>query len=298
MITLFTTAKEFSGINRVNQLNAIRSWLFSSDRPQVIIFGKSAGCEELGIHPNLIFTEQVSLSETGAPLGNEMFDAVNKMAKHPVCCYVNADIILPAKFFEVASALHKKLEKNYLLVGERWDVTVNEEMEFSDDWEGVFFKKYSPSFKLHLAAGSDIFLFPKGQYAFKNTRPFYIGRGGWDNWMIFSARKSGFRVVDITPSVRVIHLNHDYSHKKHHNQEALEKKEISDNINGVPQTFISIDTLGTCNYFFYDNALERNYTRGNLKRYAKVQQSLGQFNFFERFRVKAMRVLANLQSGI
>jgi hypothetical protein len=41
---------------------------------------------------------------------------------------------------------------------------------------------------------------------------FTIGRAGWDNWMIYKARKEGWAVIDCTPSVMIVHQNHDYSH--------------------------------------------------------------------------------------
>ncbi|HUH98316.1 MAG TPA: hypothetical protein VLZ89_13200, partial [Anaerolineales bacterium] len=41
---------------------------------------------------------------------------------------------------------------------------------------------------------------------------FTIGRAGWDNWMIYKARQEKWPVVDCTPSVMIVHQNHDYSH--------------------------------------------------------------------------------------
>jgi hypothetical protein len=41
---------------------------------------------------------------------------------------------------------------------------------------------------------------------------FTIGRAGWDNWMIYKARKENWPVIDCTPSVMIVHQNHDYSH--------------------------------------------------------------------------------------
>jgi hypothetical protein len=41
---------------------------------------------------------------------------------------------------------------------------------------------------------------------------FAVGRAGWDNWMICNARKHNWRVIDATPSVMIVHQNHDYAH--------------------------------------------------------------------------------------
>jgi hypothetical protein len=47
---------------------------------------------------------------------------------------------------------------------------------------------------------------------FTEMPEFAIGRAGWDNWMIFHARRLGLPVVDATPSLMIIHQNHDYNH--------------------------------------------------------------------------------------
>ena len=46
----------------------------------------------------------------------------------------------------------------------------------------------------HLPAGSDYFLFPR--HLFAEIPEFAIGRAGWDNWMIYQARRQGWPVVD------------------------------------------------------------------------------------------------------
>jgi hypothetical protein len=63
---------------------------------------------------------------------------------------------------------------------------------------------------LHRPAGSDFFLFPLS--TFLDIPDFTIGRAGWDNWMIYKARKEKWTVIDCTPSVMIVHQNHDYSH--------------------------------------------------------------------------------------
>ena len=63
---------------------------------------------------------------------------------------------------------------------------------------------------LHRPAGSDFFLFPHS--TFHEIPNFTIGRAGWDNWMIYKARKEKWTVIDCTPSIMIVHQNHDYSH--------------------------------------------------------------------------------------
>jgi hypothetical protein len=58
--------------------------------------------------------------------------------------------------------------------------------------------------------GSDYFIFPRDCFA--DMPEFAIGRAGWDNWMIYKARKEGWATVDATSSIMIIHQNHDYGH--------------------------------------------------------------------------------------
>jgi hypothetical protein len=64
--------------------------------------------------------------------------------------------------------------------------------------------------RLHRASGSDYFIFPRDCFA--DMPAFAIGRAGWDNWMIYAGRRNGWPVIDATPTIMIIHQNHDYSH--------------------------------------------------------------------------------------
>jgi hypothetical protein len=58
--------------------------------------------------------------------------------------------------------------------------------------------------------GSDYFLFPRDCYA--SIPDFAIGRAGWDNWFIFKSRWEGWKLVDATKDVTIVHQSHDYRH--------------------------------------------------------------------------------------
>ena len=64
--------------------------------------------------------------------------------------------------------------------------------------------------RLHPPGGSDYFVFPGACY--EEIPPFAIGRAGWDNWMIYYARRRKWVVIDATSSVLIIHQSHDYAH--------------------------------------------------------------------------------------
>ncbi len=281
MITLFTTTKDFIGINRTNQLNAIRSWLAADCRPEVIVFGKSAGIEELGTHPNLNIVGQVRTTATGAPFAHDMFGKIAEIASHDVCCYLNADILLTSSFFDTVLSLHRRLSSRYLLVGERIDADVTGEMRFSDMWEEEFVSKYGSSFKPHAPYGSDFFVFPKGQYSVGKMSDLLIGRPGWDNWMIWHARKMRYKLVDLSLTVKPYHLNHDYSHLA--NPHAPDDPETGQNVRDIPENDRNLFVLAACNYFLSGQRILKNYARGDINRSVMIERSLGRYGWFAKF---------------
>jgi hypothetical protein len=104
-----------------------------------------------------------------------------------------------------AAALQK-----FVLLSQRWDLDITQPLEFTEGWEHRLSSMVHRQGSLHRPAGSDFFLFPKSCYT--DIPDFVIGRAGWDNWMIYKARKEKWTVIDCTPSVMIVHQNHDYSH--------------------------------------------------------------------------------------
>jgi hypothetical protein len=64
--------------------------------------------------------------------------------------------------------------------------------------------------KLHPRTGSDYFVFPRS--CFQEIPDFSVGRAGWDNWMIYQARRQGWLAVDCSDELTIIHQDHDYRH--------------------------------------------------------------------------------------
>jgi hypothetical protein len=83
-------------------------------------------------------------------------------------------------------------------------------LDFSEGWQTHLQSMVHGQGQLHRPAGSDFFLFPKSCYA--DVPDFAIGRAGWDNWMIYKARQEKWPVIDCTPSIMIVHQNHDYRH--------------------------------------------------------------------------------------
>jgi hypothetical protein len=210
LLTLFTAPKSFTDphISSI-QLNAIRSWIALGEDVEVIVVGDEPGLadaiHDLGIcHlPNVVRNEQ------GTPLISSIFELARQNSTAPLLGFVNADIILLPDILEACRSLLDKV-KSFLMVGQRWDLDVIQPVDFSTGWDERLRDEIKNRGKLHKASGSDYFIFPKD--CFQSIPDFAVGRAGWDNWMIYHARRRSWPVVDATHDVLIIHQNHDYSH--------------------------------------------------------------------------------------
>lgn len=208
MLTIFTTPKPFTGHNGVIQTNAIRSWLALKPTPEILVLGNDEGVAEVCAKFGLRHLPKVECNEYGTPLVSSLFSLAQETASRDILCYVNADIILLSDFLP---AIRQVKAQSYLIIGQRWDLDVNEPIDFaSPDWEERLLERVRKEGRLHPVTGIDYFVFPRGLYS--RIPPFAIGRTGWDNWLVYQARKSKAYLIDATSAITAIHQNHDYSH--------------------------------------------------------------------------------------
>ena len=217
LITLFSAPKPFSDPHIATiQRNAIKSWKLLSD-VEVILLGEETGLPEAARELGVKHIPNVARNESGTPLISSMFQLTRENSSSDLLCIVNADMILMPDFVEAAKQA-VKLKDKFVLLSQRWDLDITEPLDFSDGWNNRLSSIVHRQGSLHRPAGSDFFLFPKICYPI--IPDFAIGRAGWDNWMIYKARKEKWPVIDCTPSVMIVHQNHDYSHlpggKSHH----------------------------------------------------------------------------------
>ncbi|MFZ3070224.1 MAG: hypothetical protein WA110_03770 [Anaerolineaceae bacterium] len=210
LLTLFTAPKPFTNpqVNLV-QRNALHSWQALGGEVAVVLIGDEAGMAEAAAEMNLTHLPQVACNALGTPLISSIFALGRSVSDSPYLAYVNADIILFPKFPQVVRQIGAEMER-FLLVGQRWDLEVTQPLSFERGWaEGLRQRAHNQG-KLHVRAGSDYFVFPRA--CFQQVPDFTVGRAGWDNWMIYQARRQGWPVVDATNVLDIIHQNHDYSH--------------------------------------------------------------------------------------
>ncbi|MCK6584857.1 MAG: hypothetical protein HUU11_10640 [Anaerolineales bacterium] len=209
LITLFSAPKPFTDPHiALIQRNAIRSWTLLPD-VEVILLGDEAGLAEAARELGVTHIPNVKRSENGTPLISSMFQLARENSNSDFLCIINADILLMPDFIEAVKQV-VNLKNKFILLSQRWDWDVTRPIEFTEGWQNRLSSIVRSQGTLHRPAGSDFFVFPLS--AFQEIPPFTIGRAGWDNWMIYKARREGWAVIDCTPSVMIVHQNHDYSH--------------------------------------------------------------------------------------
>jgi hypothetical protein len=239
MPTIFSIPKPFEGHVGIIQTNAITSWKQLVPPCQIILCGDELGTREIASELGADFLPEISRNLYGTPLLDSAFLLANKHAKHDLLCYVNADIMLLHDF---VGAVARISMKNWLMIGRRWDVELNKLWDFGSlDWEERL-KRYVREFgTLQDPSGIDYFVFPRNSDLCELPR-FAVGRPGWDNWLIYNARRRGIPVIDATQVVTAIHQNHDYHHVPQRRGESWEGPEADTNraLMGGPEFVLTI----------------------------------------------------------
>jgi hypothetical protein len=210
LITIATAPKPFTNPHiAVIQWNAIQSWKLLGPQVDVLLVGDEDGMDAIANELGVPQARDVEKNKSGTPLVSSIFDLMRRYEDSPILLYANADIIL---FPDIIQSIHAVMgqSENFLGVGRRWDLAIENRLDFSNGWQDRLKEENQTRGVLHSPVGSDFFVFPTA--IFTEIPDFAIGRAGWDNWMIFEARRRGWMVVDLTDAATVIHQNHDYSH--------------------------------------------------------------------------------------
>jgi len=211
MITFFTTGKPFTGHNGVIQRNALKSWTVATPDAEVILFGDEEGAAETARELGIRHVAQVQRTPQGPKVLRSFFDAAQRMATHPVVCYVNCDIIL-LDDFSPAAALARESRQQFLMVGRRWDTDQRDPVPFAvPDWRKRLRENAMGQGKQLGGGWIDYFCFPRGLYL-DQLPELVIGRVHWDQWLVWKAQQLGATVLDASSAVMAIHQNHDYGY--------------------------------------------------------------------------------------
>ena len=206
LITLFGIPKAFDGTVRRAQENALHSWA-RLPSTKVIVFGDEAGIAEQARAHHVQHEPHLRRTTLGTPLIADTFQRAAELAETPLLAYANFDILLFEDFVEAVNAIRFE---NFLAAGQRWNMDVPDLIDFNRVSVGSLQEGARQVEALEPPWGSDVFVWTRSIEW--DMPPFAVGRPPWDNWLIHAARARHIPVVDITPSVTVIHQNHDYGH--------------------------------------------------------------------------------------
>lgn len=212
MVTLFTSTRAFRGHFGVIQRNALHSWTLLRPRPEILLFGNEDGTAEVSKEFGLRHLPEIATNEFGTPLVSEMLHIARREAEYPLVCYVDADNILTSRFQAGISEAMKWLDgREFLLVGRRWNVFLNDPWDFTrPDWERRF-QEYARAHGHRAGAGAmEYHLFPREIKW--GMPPFAAGRAPWDAWLLYNAHQRGFLTVDASALITVYHQQHSSSH--------------------------------------------------------------------------------------
>ena len=212
MITLFTIPKSFDNDEHVRliQRNAVKSWLALVENVEVFFCGNDPGVEETAREFGVVHLNNIRTNEYGTPYVSDAFRQVSDRAKYDVLCYVNADIMFDSRLSTSIKAIAGQLEK-FLVVGQRHDMEIEEEIEFHASATAKYLENYLPQKgELHPPYGIDYFIFPRG--CFLSLPDLLVGRPCWDRYMLKYAKRNDIPVVDATGGILAVHQNHGYGH--------------------------------------------------------------------------------------
>jgi hypothetical protein len=225
VLTLLAVPKPFEGEMGRLQRRSVESWRALG--VQVLLLGDvAAAARELGVE----HVPGLELTSHGTPRLDSALALADGVARFPLRCFVNADVVFNPDLLDAVRATSEQAER-FLLVGQ------TEERG-----------------RRRGAAAMDWFVFPAG--LFGDLPPFAIGRACFDNWLVWKARQVGI-VVDATHDVRAIHQPHGYEHVEGGMDEAYYGEEAARNLElagGKGRLY----TLHDASHVLRDGKLRRN----------------------------------------
>jgi len=234
MLTIFTIPKSFRDGIDIIQRNSIQSWLQLFPKCEIILFGDDEGVMKTAKEFNILYISEVEKTKLGTPLLSSAITLAQEKAKYDILLYLNTDIILTS---DLISAVQRIKIPIFLMSGQRWDVDINEEIDFDNPvWENKLREKIIETGELHGPTGMDYFIIPKSLPDKIKMPRLVVGRPGWDNWLIYRALSLKIPMIDATKVITAVHQNHDYSHSKYGNSK---KGKV-----GGPETQMNIKLIG------------------------------------------------------
>ncbi|MBS0208556.1 MAG: hypothetical protein JSS27_06330 [Planctomycetes bacterium] len=298
MLTFFTAPKPFTGHAAIIQRNALASWKRLSGC-QLILCGDDVGVAEAAAEFGALHLPQVDRNQYGTPLLDSMFATARQHATQSLLCYVNCDIIF---FNDLLQAVRRAQRQNFLLVGKRRNIDVNEPLDCRDpNWETSLRQRVVSQGKLAPNCCIDYMIFPKDS-RLSCLPSFAVGRPAWDNWFIGNARRLNTPVIDATDVVMAVHQNHGYAHVSKNRGIAWEGPEADENrrlAGWHPKDGpLIVHTIDDATHSLTANGLRRTLSLVNLSRQMINKRQAQILRLRARFKNSKLSRLLGTMRGI
>ena len=232
---------------------------------EVILFGQGDGYEEAAAELGMVHRPDVLTNEKGVPRVDSMFTLAAQDGRHPLHAYVNCDIILLSDFLAVATRIGFD---RFLMVAQRWNLDVPGAIDFTNqDWGKELKGQCQTYGNLAYPGAIDIFL-ARGP-VWQALPPMVVGRGMYDQWLIYYCRARKVPVVDVTAVTTLIHQNHDYTHIEGGHRAVEVGAEATRNLQ-LGGGYRYMFTIQDADWRMSLRGLERNWCRGDSVRYGEV----------------------------
>lgn len=257
MLTFFSTPKPFLGHINVIQRNALRSWQGVHPDVEILLFGDDAGAADVSAELGIRHVPAVRKNRYGTKYLASIYDQAQELARHNLLCHVNCDILLLDDFPRAVERVAGAPEP-FLLAGRRWDVDIRQPLAFETSaWQDEVRKLAIHTNRQRPSQWIDYFVFRKGLF-YKQIPEFVIGRPGWDNWLLWFARRSGARLIDASALVRAVHQNHDYGYHPQGEKGVWEGEEAQENY-ALLEGHLRFCTLDNATHLLKPDGLHRNH---------------------------------------
>ena len=175
MLTLFSIPKPFAGRIAEIQETAIASWAQLDPEVQIVLVGDEAGVADAAAAAGATHIDGIERNEHGTPRVDGAFARVAEIAEHPLCCFVNADVVLLDDFIPAVRA-SAATSPRFLMVGQNRDLALVDQLDLStrEAREQLRLRAVGEGVSRG-AAALDFFVFPAA--LFDPMPPFLVGRG-------------------------------------------------------------------------------------------------------------------------
>ena len=293
MITIFSTPKDFTGEFDIIQRNAFSSWRALSRNIEIIIMGKSKGAKVVTKEIGALYIPDIPLTKQGTPTISGLFNVAENFGNNNYYCFLNSDIILSPSFIDAFQTI-KKSKKKFLAVAQRYNIDIDSIIDFLNPTESKrFYKSAEDNAKIGSCSAIDIFCFTKNLY--KNIPEFSVGRIGFDNWLVWKARRTFTPVIDMTSSTIIFHQNHSYKFRDFNNHSnTLKSDEAKMNYKLMGTNALNINDA---NWFLDDGKVKKKsddeFKQRNLW---KISIIFPEFSFFLTWYKRIYRRITNMIS--